>query len=410
MSFLNDYLTYNDNNECPRSFHIWTAFVLLAGAVGRKCYLDHGHITVLCNLYVCLVGRQGLRKSTAKDIGRDLFTEALPNIPIGASVQSCQDIVKCLASEDYGRIYVDENNVQVECKPIMFFVNELKNFLSINPTAMIDFLTDIYDRKFYDAGTIKHGLQIILNPCVNVLACETPKWIISKLKLDIITGGFSRRMIYVYELNKRERIPFPTISTEARAARLRCLTHLQEVSKLVGRFTWAPAAKEYFENWYIQLKTPEDEIMEGYYESKHIQMLKVAMLLALSKPNPKLQITVDVLEEAIAHLDAIEENMPKLSVAAGRNELALPQQRILELVSARGGIFPEKQLLAETDKDATPMEQLSLLRHLEETERIVRKTLQWKEDKIPRRYVISFKRWNEMIANGEVKLPDSKKT
>lgn len=404
MAFLDDYLTYNSNNECPRSFHIWTAFVLIAAAIGRKCYLDHGHITVLPNLYVCLVGRQGLRKSTAKDIGRDLFTEALPDIPIGASVQSAQDIVKSMCTEDFGRTYTNEDGVMIECKPIVFFVNELKNFLSINPTCMIDFLTDIYDRKFYDASTIKHGLQAIHNPCVNVLACETPKWIIGKLKLDIITGGFSRRMIYVYELNKRDRIPFPYVSPEARAARLRCLEHLRYVAKMVGRFTWTDEARNYFENWYKNMRPPEDEIMEGYYESKHIQMLKIAMGLAVMDAVPSLVLDVPHLKEAIAHLDIIEENMPKLSVAAGRNELAIPQQRILELIDTHGGFVPEKQLLAETDKDATPMEQLTLLRHLEDTDRIVRKVLQLPTDQIPRKYIFSIRHFNHMVKSGELKL------
>jgi len=35
--------------------------------------LNHSYFNIHPNLYVCLVGRQGFRKSTAKDIARDLL-------------------------------------------------------------------------------------------------------------------------------------------------------------------------------------------------------------------------------------------------------------------------------------------------------------------------------------------------
>lgn len=406
MPFIEDYLKMNEKNECPLSYHIWSSFVVLSSAMGRRVYLDFGSGHLLPNLYVCLVGRQGLRKSTAKDIGRDLFSEALPDHPLGASIQSAQDIVKSMSSDDFARTYTDENGAIVECKPMTWFINELKNFLSINPCVMIDFLTDIYDRKFYDCSTIKHGLQAIYNPCVNVLACETPKWIISRLKMDIITGGFSRRMIYVYELNKRQKVVFPELDNEARA---KCLTHLRAVGRLVGPVKWSPDAKQFFSDWYLSLVSPDDEIMEGYYESKHIQALKVAMCLCASdldlriiSPVCALTLTREHIELAIAHLDAIETNMPKLSVAAGRNELALPQSRLLDLLDAKGGMCLEHKLVTETDKDATPLEQNSILRHLEETQRVVRRTIRLPGDLGEKRYIFSFARYEELLASGEI--------
>jgi len=56
------------------------------------------------------------------------------------------------------------------------------------------------------------------------------------------------------------------------------------------------------------------------------------MLLALAEDEPKLVLTEQLLQLGLVLLDEIEINMPKLSVAAGRNELAIPQQRILELL------------------------------------------------------------------------------
>lgn len=365
MSFLTDYVLYNDGNECPRNFHVWSALLVIAATTGRRVYCRLGYFDVHPNLYVVLVGKQGTRKSSAKDIARDMFTEAHPDLPIGASVQSREDIVKFMASSDCLRAYADEAGNPIEYHPLTFFVNELKNFLSINPGAMIEFLTDIYDRRYFDASTIKHGLQKIENPCVNILACETPAWIIDKLKGNIISGGFARRVIYVYETNRGPRISFPKVTEEAAAARLRCIEHLRRIPTIVGEFKWTPEARDFYDKWYQGLVPPDDEIMAGYYESKHIQLIKIAMGLALGEPDPKLLITVEFLKLGVVLLDDLEVNMPKLSVAAGRNELAVPQQRIMELLVQNGGYMREKQLKILLDKDLTPPEQIMLLRHLQ---------------------------------------------
>lgn len=364
VPFLQDYILYNSGNECSRNYHIWSALVVVAATTGRRVSCRWGYFDIHPNLYVVLIGKQGFRKSTAKDIARDMFAEACPNIPIGASVQSREDIVKFMASEACLRAYNDETGSPIEYRPIVFFVNELKNFLSIDPGKMIEFMTDIYDRKMFDASTIKHGLQKIINPCVNFLACETPVWIIEKLKSNIISGGFARRVIYVYETTRGPKITFPTISEEAKLARERCIAHLQKLPELAGEFVWTEGARKFYDKWYQGIKPPEDEVMAGYYESKHIQMLKVAMCLALMYPNPKLELTEELMQLALVFLDEIEINMPKLSVAAGRNELAIPQQRIMELLKENNGCMREKQLKILLGKDLSPMEQMSLLGHL----------------------------------------------
>lgn len=370
FEFISTYLEFNAGNECPKNYHMWSALVLLAAAVHKRVRVSWGYFDVYPNLFVCLVGRQGFRKSTAKDIAADLFTEVFPDYPTGASVQTREDIVRFMASDECGYSFTNELNEMVEVRPIVFFVNELKNFLSVDPGKMIDFLTDIYDRKRFKSSTIKRGLEDIVNPCLNILACETPKWITDKLKADIITGGFARRVIYVYETEQTLRIPFPERPKNAATMWTEMKEHLLRVADTTGLFQWSDAARIFWSDWYPLLIKPEDEIMEGYYSSKHIQALKVAMLIALAESPIELVLTTDRLQKAIALLDSIEGNMPKLSVAAGRNELAVPTQTILELLAKNGGWMSEKALRCRMGKDLTPVEQLSVLRYLQETDQI----------------------------------------
>lgn len=406
MKFIQDYLNYNSGNECPLNYHRWCALFLLASTLGKKVYCtqstDDAYYKLYPNLYIGLVGKQGSRKSTAKGIARDIFREANPDSPCAASVQSCQDIIKTMSADDSCRTFTDETGTLREVRPYTFFINELKNFLSINPTQMLDFLTDIYDSEYFDCSTIKHGAQAIENPCLNILACETPKWIIDKLKLNIISGGFSRRMIYVYELDKRVRISFPNVTKDMKEARLRCVKHLQGLTRFVGKFTWSIDARAWYHNWYQGLITPQDEVMEGYYESKHIQMLKVAMSMAAAQEKPSLVFTPEIFQSAVALLDVTEVNMPKLSVASGRNELALPQQDLLDLLDKAGGEMAEMELKRLTQKSLSPMEQFSVLKHLSDTGQIYK--IQCPDTKgVTRWYYMTELGYAKSIKQGRIK-------
>lgn len=372
--FLRIYLEYNAGNEVPRNFHIWSALSLLSATANHKVYISQGYFIHRANIFACLVGEQGDRKSTAKDIARDILVETFPDMPVAPSVTTRERITQFLGSDESIRTYKDENGVIVEYHPYVMFINELKNFLSVNPGGMIDFLTDIYDRKHFKVETKNKGIDTIENPCLTVLACETPVWIIRKMKEDLITGGFSRRMIMVYEREQGEAKPRPQPPSNARDLLQRIQAHLKKVSLIIGGFKWTPDGAEFFDKWYVENKRtlPTDPVMRGYRKTKDVQLLKICMLLALCEEEPKLLISGDLLEAGLALLDSIEMNMPRLSIAAGRNELAVPQQRVLELLEANGGEMPEKVLLRETSKDLSPQEQYSVLRFLAETEQIVK--------------------------------------
>jgi hypothetical protein len=351
----------------------------MSATVNRKVYVRQGDILLHGNLYLCLVGEQGGKKSTAKDFARDFFVEAFPDAPLGAAMQSREEIVKYLASDESSRSFTNEDGTLVEYHPYAFFINELKNFLSYNPAGMIEFLTDIYDRVVFDARTLKRGAELVINPSITILACETPTWIVEKLKTNIISGGFSRRMIYVYEVEDPKTVvdiakPRPKITTDARAAQQRIRQHLIKIGRVAGEFKWTNEAERFFDNWYMENRKtlPTDSVMRGYRRTKDVQLLKVAMLVALSYPEPKLVLTIPLLEEALALLDTIEINMPKLSVAAGRNPLAVPQQKLLEIIEQAGGCLEKKIVLQRIGNEMNMMELTSVLHFLEDSGQLFR--------------------------------------
>lgn len=404
-NFFTDYLHYTSGNMVPRRYHMWSAASLIAAAAGIRFFVEYEYFRVDPALWICLVGRQGLRKTTAKDLAKDLFTEALPDYPIGSSTESREAFVKRLSSDDWLRVFRDEKDVSVEWKPVMLFINELKNFLSVNPALMIETLTDLYGQKKYDASTIRHGLQMVTNPCVNILSCETPRWIIDKLKLNIISGGFSRRMFFVYEVVRPERITFPKIPPGGREARERCKQHLIKLTNLSGPFTWTSEGRDFFDKWYKSLSVPNDEVLEGFYENKDILAVKLTMINCLADWEPKLVLTKEKLQIGIAFVESIEDNLPKLTVAAGRSEVAVPQLRVLDVLTSHGGLLPEKVLHREIQKDfKNPTELWSAMRFMIDNEIIIRQSLTIPPDKVQRVWLLLPETWKAWQKNGEVEI------
>ncbi len=109
----------------------------------------------------------------------------------------------------------------------------------------------------------------------------------------------------------------------------------------------------------------------------HTQLLRVCMLLAAAKPEPQLVLTPELLEEGLALLTIIAENMPKLFLASGRNELAAPQQKILDILDSRDGWLPEKLLIPMLDKDLSPSEQGYVLNHLRTSDRLFKEKVKF---------------------------------
>ena len=377
--YMQDYIHYHSFYEIPRTYVYWSAIALLGAVVNRKVHFRHGDIIVHGNVYVALVGPQGNGKSVSCDFAKRFFKLACPGAQIGASTQSAEDIVTSMAKEDFARSYTNELGEPTIVSSYAFFINELKNFIAYAPSRMLAFLTDIYDRvDSFDSSTIKRGVESIVNPSVNILACENPDWLINNLKNDIVSGGFSRRIIYVYEIDRAEPKAFIDLDPTAVDSRDRLVKHLQAARSVVGQFKWAESGREWYKPWYEQKQRnlPSNALMAGYIGTKHIQLFKVAMLLDAVSPKPMLLFTDELLQLAVSFLDLIEINMPRLSQAAGRNELAAIQQRALEAIQHNGGWMLEKDMRKLVEIDCNWSETANILRHLEETQQISR--VMWK--------------------------------
>jgi hypothetical protein len=372
MSFLSDYDIYASNNEAPQDYHRWAALSVMSSLVSRKVWIDQGIFTIYPNMYIIFVGAPGNGKSTAMMIAQRLV-RAFGDIPIAPSSITKEAITKRMGSQesDCKRTFEYEGKA-VNYTPMSFFANELTTLLGASPLPMIDFFTNIYDQEVFEVETKRAGCDNILGPFINILGCMTPEVTTSLLKQNIISGGFNRRCIFVNALKRGHPVPFPMVTAEMQTAWNRCLEYGKSVRKVAGQFIWDPQARDYFSDWYINNKhkkvtTHTDIVTQGYYVTKDVMLLKLAMLIALSHGHD-LVLKTHHLQEGLKMLDFTEHNLPRVFSGTGRNVLVPLRDKLLAILeAAHPNPVLRKQMDAELYEFGGATEIVELFNHLKET-------------------------------------------
>lgn len=382
MSFLADYREYCSNLEVPPSFTTFSSLVTLASLLRRRVWIYKGdYIRIYPNLYVVLVGPPGCGKNTAIEIAEDVLhqrkspcsAESVTREKLIMDMQVQESVLDFLPADDKYRIV----------SPYTVLATELSEFLGAGGLGMISFLTDIYSRNIYEYRTKNKGSVFIRGPYLNLVAGTTPDWITNYLKDDIISGGFSRRCIFIYETGRVDGDAFPRITPKMQAAWQQVLVRSETVSKLSGAFRWSAGAEKFFRAWYPKRRLGQDLNLTGYYETKDIQLLKVAMLVAVSDGD-ELVLEEHHLTRGLELLGLAEYNLSRVFQGIGRNELNQVSVKAMDLLvnapkknitlangeSHQLPCMPLKQLKAMLWRDANGMDMDNVLKYLRDTDKV----------------------------------------
>lgn len=302
-NWIEAYLKYTQYQQAPERFHIWTALSVLASAVQRNVYRDRVFFKTFPNLYVCITGPTGITKSTATDIGVDIFREL-----------HSHELIAGTASSWYIQDWFIKRTGAGEDCCCTIYADEMKELLGdLNKSAMVTLLTTLYTcphkKDFHLKG---HGKKTFENVCVNILVCTTPEWLVTGTTMNEIHGGFTGRFVYIYEDKDRQNVAFPEDFFTPELLRLKqdLVDDLREIAKLKGEFYITDQAKAEYIIWYNQRKSEwgADERLRGYFARKGDLVLKIAMLLSVAKDD-SLVIDESILHLAWAMLKQIETGM-----------------------------------------------------------------------------------------------------
>lgn len=315
--FISGYLEYCKDTESPTQYHLWCAIGALASAMQRRCYMPWGVETIYPNHFIVLIGPSGkCRKGVAMGICFDIVSSAgiktvAENITEAALIRDFKDSVSSYSVQESGEI-------KYHCS-ITLFCEELSIFLGNKDIRFLADLTDWYNCKGeWTYRTKNMGTDKITNLCFNMLGATAPDWLTSIIPQEAVGGGFTSRIVFVVESEKKSIVAKPTIPDyELRQA---LISELEYISTLSGEFRFSSEAFDIYKPWYEEhSKIPliKDPRFSGYNERKATHLRKLSMVCSMSRGNDFI-IKPEDFKRAKIILDAAETNMPRVFRGLGR--------------------------------------------------------------------------------------------
>lgn len=327
------------DTEVPELFSIWGAISAVSASLGRNVFLDQGHFTVYPNLYIVLTaGSAKCRKSTVINTIDDLLHGVEPSLHLMSQKATPEAIIGDLCGATV------EDTTVINTATGIVIADEVSTFIDRNAFAsgMIPVLTKLYDCKDFDYRTRSRGNEVIRNPCLSILGGSTIQWIKEAIPVVSIGGGFTARIIFVYQDSRSKNVPWPTRSPELiqlREAIVKDLTHIHQTVR--GRFAVTQEAKDAYCEEYINFsntsKLFEDPNMSGYAGRRHVLVLKLAMCFSASE-NDSREITGADMGRAIKALFYAEQSMQKVLSAISQEPCGDLSDQVIHLLHSRGKI------------------------------------------------------------------------
>lgn len=280
-SILRTWMKILSTTEVPQSFQIATGLSTL-GCVGRRSrWIDQVNWKVYTPLRILLVGPSGIGKDTAIDRAVEMI-DMLGCIPIigGKTFESiAMDFAKLLPPA-VGLVPAPE---------ISAFFGK-----SSYQESMIQRFTDLLsDKNKLNISTRQDGHIFIQEPTVTILAGSTPEWLQRSMPEGSLEGGFFPRFLIVAERYTGRQIPLVKhdLSTmdliklkEDRTAFADWLKDFdKQMVKTKREVHLSTESIDMYENWYYNRRKYFAESVRPYAERSRDQVLRLAMLMALSR-------------------------------------------------------------------------------------------------------------------------------
>lgn len=340
---IESYMEYAMPQESPPDFHMWTCLSLIAGAMGRQCYVSMGMFETYPPMYIILVGESAItHKSTAIKMGTRPFRTALPDVPMLAQKLTPQALVHTLAQ-------ISEDSAGPGRAEAFLESSELSNLIgqSKMDDSLLKVLTELWDAPDHFAySTMQRGVEKLSDVCLNLLGGSTPVWLRSSVPDTALEGGFFSRLILVNRPPKGEKNPCPIMTAEQR-------DHLENVkndlacirNNMAGEFIVEPSAQAYFNEWYHEHNHPgrAQSFMRGYYGRKGDFLQKVAMCLSASYSDDML-ITYDDMAMALKLLNENERYTKDLVKYMGTTEDGTKYLRVQRAIKTNVVSIPPDDL------------------------------------------------------------------
>ncbi len=330
--WLHDYIQYTLTTEPPTVFHFFTGLVAMGSALGRNVSFNLGFGHIFPNMCVILVAPSGkCRKTSCCELGVKLYRA------IGGTI---------LADKITPEALVGAFEEKASATGLIY-AGELAQFLGKQKyqEGMIPLLTRLFDcPDVWSSATITRKELTLKNVAFCMLGASTMDWLRTGIPADSFGGGFMSRFLFVVQEETPRSFPRPPALPDALRSKL--LKRLLELSHLRGNFQMTPAAGKWYDDWYNSqsLRGTEERQFSGYYERKPAHLIRISMLLTLSK-HDALIIERETLIQSMKILDWLESWLPDAFEQLSQTTIGEDHGRILRLLKKNNGEMLHSDLL-----------------------------------------------------------------
>lgn len=334
--FLDTYMEYVEDSECPAQFNRWSLITAVSAAIQKKLYFTMSTWRVYSHFYTVLIGLPATRKNTAIRFSKQLLTKAdfkkfaprssrekfLQDFSLGFDnvTMSDQDVL-----ENFDNVtWDDEHSCGFICE------GELLDFFGISNRSFLTTITNIWDASDGDYfERTKKGEVKITSPYLCMLGGATPQNLSQIMPKDCKDHGILSRLIIVYCDPTPKKVAFPEPPDPKIQEYL--VNQFKEITKLSGEVTIDPDAKKFLKKIYETYSPLLDSRLQGYNGRRFDHLLKLCVVLAACRLVKV--IDTDIVEEANTILSHTEQGIPRALGDMADGKFSIVAQRILDLLS-----------------------------------------------------------------------------
>ena len=357
VDILDAYIEYQNNTEPGLLYKQWVGISLLAACMQRKCRLEMGTLCFYPNMYVILVGPPGrARKGTAMGPAK----KHLANLQVTVAAEATTREALIRRINEAVNTFNDTNeighmNMQVHSS-LTVFSDELTSFLGYNNKELMSNLADWFDcadKWVYD--TKGSGTDAIDNLWLNILGATTPELMQATMPMELMGGGLSSRMLFIYASRKGKKVPLPFLTKADEQLRKDVEHDLESLIQMQGKFVCGEDFLEDYQNYYLgkpEASPIKSRHLAYYWERREVHLLKLSMIMSASRSNEMIIRSCD-FTKSLKWLMEAEKLMPFAFEGMGHRADA-PVVALVRTVASRGRVgFNElsEMLMADIDPD-----------------------------------------------------------
>lgn len=327
--WLKSYMEYTQEQESPEAFHRWTAIATLAATLGRNVFMDRGYYTLYPNIFVVLVaGSAKCRKSVSSHIGISLLKELKMKPMIFSQKITNEALIKALL----------DSKLDNKCTGIIY-ASELSVFMGGDAigSGLIPTLTDLYDSpSLWSYHTRGRGAEILENVSLCMLAASTIDWLRTAIPATAVGGGFTSRVIFVYQERPRKANLFPRRAVGYEQLGRDLIHDLDHMREQHGPMELTLEAMDIATKWYEgEIGRVHDSRLEGYFGRKHDTMFKLSMLMSMATKDDRW-ITPEHIGASLKLLEENEDSLAHIMSTVTSTDVGDTSDKVLTMIRKAG--------------------------------------------------------------------------